>query len=297
MPDRFPCCFCECSHGRLRHSPVLETKHVVIEVNDCQRSVKPGAMLISPREHIETLAAAPTQLLRRLSDAVFTALSVVFNTYSPSGFHTFCSAGKTAGQSEAHLHFQIQPRYANEPYSFAPGRDLPTVILSERERIADELRSNLTRTLPDPTTLEEAIPFPRGDIWSCMSSQDSDLVLWTSQHCRVLVHPQHRSPGALLIVPRREVSCFLLLSNEERSDLFAQAAAAARSIEEYIQPDGLSVWFDTGVLADQAYRQMVVEVVPRFKTTRYRYVARRELTIAPRHACLSDASIHRRPQA
>jgi|GEM_PF-240416 len=288
MPDRYPCCFCECFASRLEFVPLLESGSAIAEVSDCERTPGAGAMLVSPRAHVETVSRLSEAQAVDLVHLVFRSMNAVYRAMRPNGFHTFCSAGVLVGQSQAHLHVQVQPRYDGRPYLFAPAEALPTIPLDERRamarRIGRCLESDRTGS-PSLRTID--VPPER------LPAAEFGAVLEETPRFSALVHPQSRGFGAMIIVPRRPVSTFLLLSEAEREDLILLIVRLCRRIESVLEPDGLSVWWDTGRAANQAYADFIVELVPRFAATPYRHLHRGSLPVRTDDEHLRAASLYR----
>jgi diadenosine tetraphosphate (Ap4A) HIT family hydrolase len=201
---------------------------------------------------------------------IFRASVSLLGAYRPVGMHTFCSAGIMVGQSEAHAHFQIQPRYDDRPYSFAPAGDLPIIKMSDRVAMAERLQPHGSEAPQGRDALSSirfrdlAVPGP-----SPRAGMDPNLVVDETRYFVALCHPQSRGPGAVMIMAKREVSCFLELNAPERTDLLILVRNIARAAETIYAPDGLSIWWDTGEEANHSYSEFVAEVVPRFAGLSY----------------------------
>ena len=293
-PDRYPCPFCESVSHRLEHVRLFESRHAIAEVSDCERTWQGGSILVWPKQHVERISLLSTQQAMDLVQMIFQASASVFNAFGPSGMHTFCSAGTLVGQSEAHMHFQIQPRYRDRAYSFAPAKDLPTIRLSVREAMAAELRAH-----GDGQPREEDVrrcidfhearmpgPGPRAAI-------DPDLVLEETTHFVAMCHPQSRGVGSVVVMAKRDVGCFLLLDACERAELMILVRDISGAIERAVSPDGLSVWWDTGAEANQAGMDFLAEIVPRFENIPYTHQHRREMLLGNREDHVEAVTTYR----
>ena len=140
FPNALPCMLCEYVAGRLPAWLLDEGPHTVALLNVRQRSR--GALLVAPRRHVNLL----TELDANETDDIFRqvqrASRAVQRAFSPDGLHAFCNAGRLAGQSEAHVHFQIIPRYQGIEYSFARSASYDLVPRVEREALASLIRGH-----------------------------------------------------------------------------------------------------------------------------------------------------------
>jgi histidine triad (HIT) family protein len=137
LPENPFCCFCECISERLPYFPLLETGNAVVFLNPRQRSE--GSLLVAPRRHVSTLVELTEKemsdvllLTRRTGEILLTKLQ-------PDGLHTWCNCGVAAGQSEAHVHFQVVPRYKDVPYTFASSNELPFTLAHTLSALANKL--------------------------------------------------------------------------------------------------------------------------------------------------------------
>ncbi|WP_444919883.1 HIT family protein [Microbulbifer sp. CnH-101-G] len=104
--------------------PLIQVRnHACLAINPRQRSR--GALLVMPFAHTHHLTDCNPQELSDISDLTLTGIHLLRETLEPDGIHTFCNSGMAAGQSEDHMHVQIIPRYAQDPYSFAPSDEIP----------------------------------------------------------------------------------------------------------------------------------------------------------------------------
>jgi diadenosine tetraphosphate (Ap4A) HIT family hydrolase len=282
-PDRYPCPFCESASLRLEHVRLFENRHAIAEVSDCERTRQGGSILVWPKQHVERISQLSTQQAMDLVQMIFQASTSVFNAFGPSGMHTFCSAGTLVGQSEAHMHFQIQPRYRDRPYSFAPAKDLPTIPLSVRAAMAAQLRVHADRQ-PQEERVRRCIDFhdSRMPAPSSLTGIDSELVLEETAHFVAMCHPQSRGLGSVVVMAKRDVGCFLLLDACERAELMILIRDVASAIERAVSPDGLSVWWDSGAEANQAGMDFLAEIVPRFENIPYTHQHRRDMSLGSR---------------
>ncbi|KLD77627.1 hypothetical protein Y886_14620 [Xanthomonas hyacinthi DSM 19077] len=255
---------------RLTHVRLFENTQAIAEISDCERTKDGGAILVWPRQHTERVSQLTDAQVTGLAEMIFWASSSLLRAYGPVAFHTFCSAGAMVGQSEAHAHFQIQPRYDGREYSFAGAADLPIIPLAEREAMALRLRKRRAKPALASAELSgirfraASLPEP-----SPQSGIDPRLVVDETEGFIAYCHPQSRGPGAVVIVAKRAVSCFLEFDKNERAEFLKVIRNVAVLVEEVCDPDGLSIWWDTGEAANHAFDEFIAEVVPRFQAVPY----------------------------
>ena len=73
------------------------------------------------------------------------------------------------------------------------------------------------------------------------------------------------SPGHALIIPKRHVSSFFDLSQEERQDLFNLADSVKRIVEERYHPDGYNIGVNVGEAAGQSIFHVHMHLIPRYQ--------------------------------
>ena len=279
----------------MEHVLLFENRHAIAEVSDCERTPGGGSLLVWPKQHVERISQLSDDQAQDVVRMLYRASASLVGAFGPQGLHTFCSAGTLVGQSEAHMHFQIQPRYRDRPYSFASARDLPTIPLATRMSMVQVLLRHDVDAAPCDT-LRESIVFRDADMPapSPQSGMDPDLVVDETSHFVALCHPQARSVGAVVVMAKRQVSCFLELKPQERSELMLLVRDLAGAIERALSPDGLSVWWDTGMEANQAGSDFLVEMVPRFADIPYRHEHRQLIATGRKDAHLDAVNAYRR---
>ncbi|WP_289118088.1 HIT family protein [uncultured Idiomarina sp.] len=275
-PERFPCPFCECIAGRIPSAIVFENEHAVSFMAVNRRSE--GAVLICPKRHIEQLSHLRPEEAVDIMDILRKTAKSVCLAYVPSAFHTFCNAGVRAGQSVCHMHFQVQTRFENTAYSFAPSIEIPWIAVSELRRNASRIQHAASTICSFNQKFEiknrQLAEFTHsvGDLrkQEIIIAETSSFYAVLPEYCRV--------EGALVILPKRQVENYLELSNSESGELIKLVSRLADTLEKAYDPIGLSVWWETGVNADQHYDHLVVEMTPYAKNKNYKYQDRSELS-------------------
>lgn len=100
------CIFCDIIRGDLGAEIVLSDDHVVGFLDI--RPLFPGHTLLVPREHHETLADLPTQLIQPLFSATRLLSQAVPAAMDAKG--SFVAMNNKVSQSVPHLHVHIAPR-------------------------------------------------------------------------------------------------------------------------------------------------------------------------------------------
>jgi len=73
------------------------------------------------------------------------------------------------------------------------------------------------------------------------------------------------SPGHALIIPKRHVSSFFDLSQEERQDLLNLADSVKQIVEERYHPDGYNIGVNVGEAAGQSICHVHIHLIPRYQ--------------------------------
>lgn len=136
------CIFCDIVAGSTPADVVFEDEHTIAFLDI--RPVFPGHTLLIPREHFETLADLPAELVdplfrnaRMLSDAVPSALDAE---------GTFVAMNNKISQSVPHLHVHVVPRRRKDGLRgfFWPRQKYGSE--QEREAIAASIRAAVADT-------------------------------------------------------------------------------------------------------------------------------------------------------
>jgi diadenosine tetraphosphate (Ap4A) HIT family hydrolase len=115
---------------------------------------------------------------------------------------------------------------------------------------------------------------PPGDCPFCAADPQEDRngpVILQTDHVVALVPARMRTWGSVAIVPRRHVPTSFELTEAESRDAAVVLRRVLRAVESALDPDGLNVWWATGLLADQPLEHLLIEVAPRWERVPYRY--------------------------
>jgi diadenosine tetraphosphate (Ap4A) HIT family hydrolase len=106
--DTHPCPFCSVSPERLFHQGDL-----VLGLWDAF-PVSPGHALLVSRRHLATWFEASAEERAELVAGIDRAREAIEHRHRPAGFNVGMNLGAAAGQTVAHLHLHVIPRYAGD---------------------------------------------------------------------------------------------------------------------------------------------------------------------------------------
>ena len=76
--------------------------------------VSPGHALLIPRRHVADWSELSADERLELTSGIEVARSSVCKLYKPDGFNVGMNLGEAAGQTVAHLHLHVIPRYLGD---------------------------------------------------------------------------------------------------------------------------------------------------------------------------------------
>lgn len=103
-----PCVFCELPHSRI----VLANPQGVV-IRDAY-PISPGHTLIIPRRHAGSFFEITTEERAALLALLEEAKRRIDLEFQPDGYNIGINDGPAAGQTVAHLHIHLIPRYAGD---------------------------------------------------------------------------------------------------------------------------------------------------------------------------------------
>ena len=105
------CIFCAIAAGEIPCFKVYEDDAVIayLDINPCSE----GHTLVIPKAHTSCLLDTPDETLAALLSRVKRIAAHLKAALPCDGFNILQNNGPAAGQSVAHIHFHIVPRYAS----------------------------------------------------------------------------------------------------------------------------------------------------------------------------------------
>jgi len=106
------CLFCGIVAGTVPAMQVYADEHAVafLDIEPWHR----GHTLVVPRRHVDDVVSG-TPALTEIAPAVDAVARMLTHQLAADGVNLLSSAGRVAGQTVAHLHVHVVPRYADEP--------------------------------------------------------------------------------------------------------------------------------------------------------------------------------------
>ena len=109
LPLSEPCPFCEYLQGRVPCAFVERTATVAAFLNPTQ--YESGALLIVPNVHVASVLDASEDLVRDVHQVARRWASRLVEALGATGVNVFQNNGVPAGQTIAHYHVHVVPRY------------------------------------------------------------------------------------------------------------------------------------------------------------------------------------------
>ncbi len=107
-PSVTTCPFCTPDPNRIFHESDL-----ILGLWDNYPS-SPGHALLIPRRHIATWPNATHAEQQALTAAISSAIRAITVDHNPDGYNIGINVGEAAGQTVAHLHLHVIPRYRGD---------------------------------------------------------------------------------------------------------------------------------------------------------------------------------------
>jgi diadenosine tetraphosphate (Ap4A) HIT family hydrolase len=160
LPEATSCPFCEYLRGTPDAVFVSRGSRVSVLVNP--RPYERGALLVIPNEHVTTLVDATDELFLAVQLEARRMARILVERLGASGINVFQNAGIRAGQTVAHYHVHVVPRYASSDparrfreadYDVAPReqlQELAAQLDEARQRVPGSVRET-----GGPTSIRE----------------------------------------------------------------------------------------------------------------------------------------------
>lgn len=256
---------------RIPHVVLFENKYAVAEMSLSKRSE--GAIVVITRRHIDSFSQTTPDEAVAVMSLLRNASSAICATYKPDGFHVFCNSGCRAGQSVSHMHFQLHNRFYDRPYSFKPSNDISMYSVHEL-RVAAK---NILQTSVQNKNKQHQFDVPQEVLFDFKSDtlqrfKEEETLIHETKHFFAYVPEKNRVKGALVVVPKRFVSNYLQLTDEEAHELILFLRKLSLALEACYDPIAISMWWETGKVADQIYQHFLAELVPYLKDHEKDYI-------------------------
>jgi len=133
------CIFCKIIKGDLPALKIYEDRRALafLDINPINK----GHALVVPKDHYDSLAELPVDLLKELIVVVQRLITPVTEVVGADGFNLGLNNGQAAGQIIHHVHFHIIPRFKGDNLHPWPGK---TYQDNEGARIAGSIGNLLT---------------------------------------------------------------------------------------------------------------------------------------------------------
>ena len=142
LPRSEPCPFCEMLEGRREGPFVTRGPRVSAVVN--LKQFERGALLVIPNRHVPSLLDARVSEIAEVATETHRVARAVVRAFEPAGLSVYQNNGIQAGQTVAHYHVHLVPRYADSnPRAVFKERDYQPTPLAELEAVARAVRTAL----------------------------------------------------------------------------------------------------------------------------------------------------------
>ena len=140
LPREDPCPFCEYLAGRAPCAFVRRGANVSSLLNRAQ--YERGALLVVPNAHIGSLLDASEALVSEVYIEAQRLSRILVDRLGATGVNVFQNNGRSAGQTVAHFHVHVVPRYpSSDPARRFREADFERTGLEELRVLAEELRA------------------------------------------------------------------------------------------------------------------------------------------------------------
>lgn len=135
------CIFCKIIRGTIPSARVLETDQAVAFLDI--GPLNPGHTLLVPRAHHATLGDLPDELAAHVGSLLPRLCRAVKSATGAAGLNVVVNNGEAAGQTIAHCHWHIIPRFPGDPvrWPWPQGSYSGDELAGMKARIAGELGS------------------------------------------------------------------------------------------------------------------------------------------------------------
>lgn len=146
LPEESPCPFCAYLDGHSEAVFVLRGPKVSIMVNP--RQYERGALLVIPNLHVRSLVDATDEQFLAVQFEARRMARLLIKHFGATGVNVFQNAGVHAGQTVAHYHVHVVPRYpASDPAKRFREADYAVTPMEQLHALAAELNAPMNAYL------------------------------------------------------------------------------------------------------------------------------------------------------
>jgi diadenosine tetraphosphate (Ap4A) HIT family hydrolase len=98
-----------------------------------------------------------------------------------------------------------------------------------------------------------------------LSSDDESRIILQNEYGIVIRDGFPVSNGHTLIIPKRHVGSFFLITEEERSGLLALLDSAKECIDKELEPSSYNIGINDGAAAGQTVPHLHIHLIPRYE--------------------------------
>ncbi len=261
-----------CMKQVLRKQSVHEGEHFVALYNS--KALTDGHSLIITRRHILGLLDLQPAEVKELFDMISTVLPVILDTYN-NGERTYdlkIRSGEFSGRTVNHFHVHLIPR--RKVSAAGGGTEYERIYAKNLQNVdrpfLDDIENDLAMLrcgLQNPKQAPRSMPVARKEIDAALSAN----IFYESSHFVAMYHPKPVIRGQALLVPKRDVSDFMELDDEERMD-FAITYSKIMNLLLKVYGDESRSYItsmQTGEYEGRPIDRLHVNLIPRSRNDRY----------------------------
>ena len=263
-----------CMKDVIRKQSVHDGSHFTALYNS--KALTEGHSLIVTHRHIMGLLDLKAAEVKELFDMIGTVLPVILDTYAEGGraYDLKIRSGDASGRTVNHFHVHLIPRKLvqaedggteHERIYSKSLENLNRPFLDDIENDLRMLRRGLSKQVLATRTPPEVGNHPE------LGAELRANVFYESKHFVALFHPKPVIEGQTLLIPKRDVSDFLELSDEERRD-FARIYAKIMNLLIKVYGDETRSYItsmQTGGYGNMPIDRLHINLIPRSKSDRY----------------------------
>lgn len=228
IPDETPCPFCAYLVGDAEALFVSRGPRVSILLNP--RQYERGALLVIPNQHVRSLVDTTDEQFLAVQLEARRMARLLIRHFGATGVNVFQNTGVHAGQTVAHYHVHVVPRYpTSDPAKRFREADYAVAPIEQLREIAAKLNAPrdayLDSLVPDPLIDREASRNPKpwlaalgiwtvaglGALWRIVSAAGD--APWSSSTAYAVLSLGMLAGGVALATKRRRILVFGLMTS------------------------------------------------------------------------------------